>query len=116
MMNKRKTGCHYETAACSYLRMCGFRLLERNYRCSRGEIDIIAEELGCICFIEVKYRSSDRFGLPAEAVSKKKQKTILAVSRHYICEKRMFCRQIRYDVIEILDGRIRLLRDCFGGY
>ena len=96
--------------------MMGFVIIVRNYRSSIGEIDIIAEEKGCICFIEVKYRTSDRFGSPAEAVSRNKQRRIMLVSNKYISDNRLYNRQIRYDVVEIIDNRIRLLRDCFGGY
>ncbi|MDD5832831.1 MAG: YraN family protein [Clostridiales bacterium] len=114
-MNKRQTGERYEAAACRFLVVNGFRILDRNYRCRFGEIDIIAEENGTLCFVEVKYRNSDRFGTPAEAVSKTKQNRIIHVSKLYLLENHLFQSRIRYDIIEILDGKIRLIRDCFGG-
>ena len=66
--NKRKTGTDYETIAARFLELKGYRVLERNFRCRTGEIDIIAEDQsdGSLCFAEVKYRSSLKYGYPKE--------------------------------------------------
>ena len=72
-MNNRKVGETGEQIAVDYLIKNGFTILNRNFRSGRfGEIDIIAEEDSCICFIEVKTRTSDTFGAPSEAVDHKK--------------------------------------------
>ena len=63
-------GTAYEVIAADYLKKQGVRILEMNYRTSRGEIDIIGKEKDTICFIEVKYRNSTRYGTPQEASAK----------------------------------------------
>ncbi len=113
-MNKRTTGTEYEKIAADFLVSMGYNILERNFRTRFGEIDLIAEDASVICFIEVKYRSSLRYGYPAEAVSPRKQQKILGVSRAYLAMKGLSGRSIRYDVVEILGNQIRVLKDCFG--
>ena len=56
--NNRETGSHYERLAGAYLEQEGYEILEYNYRCKTGEIDIIAKEAGYLVFCEVKYRAS----------------------------------------------------------
>ena len=60
----------------AYLMRSGVNILERNYRCSRGEIDIIGFHRGCLVFFEVKYRNDDRFGTALEAVGSAKQENL----------------------------------------
>ena len=83
-MNKRKTGAVYEEKAAAYLKEKGYRILEKNYRCPLGEIDLIAEESGYLVFIEVKYRRTSRLGTGEEAVNTKKQRRILGAARWYL--------------------------------
>ena len=59
-MNKRQIGSGYELKASDYLTKKGYQIIERNYRCRIGEIDIIAIERDCLCFIEVKYRKNEK--------------------------------------------------------
>ena len=82
-MNRRGIGNKYEERAAEYIRSHGARILERNYRNRMGEIDIIADDAGTICFIEVKYRKDDASGDPAEAVGVKKQFAICRLADHY---------------------------------
>ena len=114
-MNKRKTGAEYENAAAAWLETKGYRILEHNYRTRLGEIDLIAEDGDYLCFIEVKYRSGTGFGMPAEAVDRRKQQKILAVSKYYLTVKGYWNRSIRYDIVEVLGNQIRVIRNCFGG-
>ena len=72
-MNNRLKGAYYEERAAAFLKSLGFDILSRNYRSPAGEIDIIAGRNGIISFIEVKYRATDAFGIPSEAVDRKKQ-------------------------------------------
>ncbi len=117
VLNKRSLGARYENLAAEYLASRGYEIWERNYRCRTGEIDLIAMDTadGSICFIEVKYRKTDRYGLPSEAVSVRKQQKILAVSRHYLQARGLYGAACRYDVAEILGDRIRLIKNAFGG-
>ena len=114
--NRRRTGAAYESLAAEFLRSQGFSILERNFRTRAGEIDLIAMDGGYLCFIEVKYRKNDRMGMPAESVGIRKQRRILAVSQYYLSIHHLNGACVRYDVVEIVGDRIRVLKDCFGGY
>lgn len=101
-MNKRETGQYYENLACEYLSENGAKIVCRNFRSKKGEIDIIARDGKYLTFVEVKYRTSARFGEPEAAVDSRKQKTICRVSDFYkirfgISEE---C-PVRYDVVAI---------------
>ena len=74
--NKRRTGTRYEQAAGFFLEQIGYEVLEYNYRCRFGEIDIIAKDGICLVFCEVKYRSGREKGSPLEAVDNRKQQRI----------------------------------------
>ena len=93
-----------EDAAAKHLKKNGFRILERNFRASHNEIDIIAENKDTIVFVEVKTRTPARdgadFGTPAEAVTYSKQKRTIAAARAYLY-KSGADKQIRFDVIEV---------------
>lgn len=100
-MNKRSIGSLYEQKAASYLESKGVRILERNFRCRSGEVDLIAKDGKYLVFIEVKYRHLNRgAGGAAEAVDLKKQRIISRVANFYL----MFhCRKedtpCRFDVV-----------------
>ena len=75
-MNQREVGTRQESRAAEYLESLGYHILERNFRCRFGEIDLIAEQDDTYVFIEVKYRTGRTAGDPASAVDGKKQKKI----------------------------------------
>ncbi len=103
-MNKRQVGDYYENLACNYLRSQGARVVDRNYRALRGEIDIIAQDGRYLCFIEVKYRKNNRFGDPEGAVTISKKRQICKISKLYLYSKnKSIDVPIRYDVIAITD-------------
>lgn len=103
-MNKRQIGSFYESLACRFISEAGARILERNYRTKRGEIDIIARDGKYLCFIEVKYRNSAKCGFPEAAVTYSKRKQICNTSKFYLYSKyKSLDLPIRYDVIAI-DG------------
>lgn len=97
--NLGKTG---EDLAVSHLKNLGYIIRERNFRIRGGEIDIIAEHQGSLVFIEVKTRSSTRFGSPLEAVGGAKQKQIIHTAQHYLQKHDLFNSDIRFDVLGIL--------------
>ncbi|NOX35230.1 MAG: YraN family protein [Deltaproteobacteria bacterium] len=90
-----------ETAAVSFLQTRGFAILETNYRTKLAEIDIIAKDKDCICFIEVKTRHSLRKGLPRESVNYSKQKKIILGATFYLKDKKQINSRVRFDVIEV---------------
>lgn len=111
--NKRSLGAEKEQVAAEYLKKKGFHILERNFFCRQGEIDVIAispeQEL---VFIEVKYRSDDRNGFPEEAVNKRKQEKIRKASQFYLYKHPYFL-PCRYDVISILGEKIKQIENAF---
>lgn len=112
--NKRSVGTAYESLAADYLKRKGFRILERNFRCRAGEIDLIAREGRSLVFIEVKYRRSRRSGMPEEAVSPAKRRTICRVSDYYRLRKGISdVLPLRYDVLAIEADEIRYYRNAF---
>jgi putative endonuclease len=95
------TGSRGEDAAAEYLKKLGYEILERNFRCRAGEIDIIAGQDGMIVFVEVKTRRRLDYGLPCEAVTATKKEHIRRVIRYYVMIKNLEKRALRIDVIEI---------------
>ena len=86
----------------SYLKNLGYRILEKNFRCKCGEIDLIAINNGYICFIEVKTRYGINFGIPAESVTYSKQHKIYKTAQVYILRKNIIDSNFRFDVMEVL--------------
>jgi putative endonuclease len=106
-----------EEAAVQYLRQQGYQILERNYRCRFGEIDLIARDGQTLAFIEVKTRRSQRFGPAAAAVTIEKQRHLIKASQVYLSQKRKADELCRFDVVTIeVDSqgpRIELIKDAF---
>lgn len=73
-----------ESACCKYLQKQGLKLLSRNYRGKRGEIDIIMQDNDSLVFIEVRYRKNNLYGGPLASITPKKQKRILATAEQYL--------------------------------
>ena len=116
MKNNRETGSRYEQKAAAYLTQAGYRVLEMNYCCPFGEIDVIGEKGAVLVFFEVKYRRDSSFGHPLEAVDEKKQKRIYRTARHYLDYHHIPPdRDCRFDVIGILGNTITHIKSAFGG-
>lgn len=106
-------GNNGEEIAYKYLKKKHYKILARNYKNPIGEIDIIAKQKDIIVFVEVKTRLSDYFGLPREAVDEHKQEKIRRVALGYLKHSRAMDSLIRFDVIEILDGKIEHIENAF---
>ncbi len=115
--DRHEQGRTGEDLAARFLQEKGLKIIGRNYRFERGEIDIIAEEGDELVFVEVKARRTDTYGTPEEAVTEKKQKQIYDVADGYLYEHDIHDRPCRFDVvaIEFRNGRaeIRHLRNAF---
>ena len=111
-MNKRRTGAFFEEAACVYLQKHGVIVLERNFRCRQGEIDIIGRQGDCVIFFEVKYRRTIHFGEALCAVPFAKQKKICQCAQVY-CMYHPEVTHLRYDVIGITDTKISWVKNAF---
>ena len=114
MKNSRTLGTLTERRAEEYLVSQGYRILERNFRTKTGEIDRIAREGDALCFIEVKYRKGNAFGLPEEAVDTRKQQKIRRTAEWYLMSHGQgnAC-FLRFDVVCMDDTGIRLYRNAF---
>lgn len=113
-MNSRKIGAFYEREAVQFLLGKGVRILEMNYRCRQGEIDIIGYEDTCLIFFEVKARETGRAGTGAEAVDLRKQKKICRVADYYRFEHGISdFTEMRYDCVAIDGGHITWIKNAF---
>lgn len=111
--NNRKTGSCYEQAVAFYLEQSGYEILETNYRCKIGEIDLIAKEGGELVFCEIKYRTHGEKRVPLDAVNRKKQKTIIRCAEWYLAEHQLQDIACRFDVVGISGTEICLLKNAF---
>jgi putative endonuclease len=101
-----RTGESGEALAMKFLKKNGYKIIERNYRCKLGEIDIIAQDGNVLAFIEVKARRTGEFGGPKWAVTPKKQRKISMVALQYLKKTKQMEERARFDVVAI-----RLLPD-----
>ena len=111
---RRDLGETGEAAAAEWYESQGYEVLARNWRCRDGELDLIVRKARRYVFCEVKTRSSDAFGLPAEAVTAAKQRRIRRLAARWL-EDAAPARptEIRFDVVAILDGRIDVIEGAF---
>jgi putative endonuclease len=101
-VNTKPLGNFGENVAADYLRQKRYTIMERQYRCKIGEIDIIARDnTGTVVFVEVKTRRNDNYGQPALAVTKHKQGKIIRAAMWYAHLKRFTQINFRFDVIEV---------------
>lgn len=101
MYYKQETGRSGEDIATEYLEKKGYIILERNFRCNQGEIDIIAIDKEELVFIEVKTRSNQNYGFASEAVNKQKKRHLIRAIKYYIYIRNLENEFIRIDVVEI---------------
>jgi putative endonuclease len=102
MYSNRLLGAYGEKAATCYLENQGYTIIEKNYRCKLGEIDIIAVDGDVIAFIEVKTRRSEKFGRPGDSVNFAKQKKIVKTALSFISQRRLTDWMSRFDVVEVV--------------
>ncbi len=112
---KGKTG---EEIAAKYLKKKGYRILHRNYKTDLGEIDLIVTDDDRLVFVEVKSRTGEQFGEPAEAVTYQKQRKISQVAAQFITRHMLRGVAARFDVVEVFlaEDRIRHIEDAFDSY
>ena len=112
-MNTRIVGRRGEDAAIEYLKAQNYVILDRNFTCHFGEIDIVAWDGEYVVFVEVKARKDDSFGLPREAVDWRKQKTIVKCAEYWLYKNKRIGVSVRFDVVEILSGKVNHILDAF---
>ncbi|SFB27416.1 YraN family protein [Clostridium frigidicarnis] len=97
----KSIGFYGESLACTILKSNGYKLLERNFSCKFGEIDIIALKDHILCFIEVKTRTSSKYGFPCESINYYKQKKLGRLAQFYVIKKGLTNHFLRFDALEI---------------
>jgi putative endonuclease len=90
-----------ENLACRYLEKYGYEILCRNFSCNYGEVDIIFKDKNEFVFCEVKTRSNEEYGFPAEAVNYYKQRHIWNTAKYYLYKNNILNECVRFDIIEI---------------
>jgi len=113
-MSKRDVGAFGESKAVFYLEEFGIKIVERNFFAKGGEIDIIATEGDTLLFVEVKYRSSKRFGSAIEAITPTKLKRIYLAAMQYL--EKFPTEVFRFDLIAIDGEKIEWVKNIFEGY
>ena len=113
-----KKGSLAEVLAQNYLSLKGYTIISKNYRSRLGEIDIIAKDKGTIVFVEVKAKSSARFGSPKWAVTQKKQKKLSILALEYLKRTGQSHTKARFDVVAIVyiknsTPQIELVKNAF---
>jgi putative endonuclease len=117
MGQRQQLGADGERAAERCLRAHGYTIVERNYRCGLGEVDLIALDGSTVVFVEVKTRRRPAAGSPFDAVDVRKQRQIVRTAEHYVVTRRLDDRDVRFDVVGVWpEGggfACELVRDAF---
>lgn len=112
-------GASGEGLARKFLKKLGYSILFNNYRSYLGEIDIVARDKDTICFIEVKTRSNRNFGLPQEAVTRRKQRQLTRLAAEFLKENNLSGQSARFDVVSVilpqggLEPEIEIFKNAF---
>ena len=122
-MDRRKIGQHYEELAGRYLEQRGLQLIERNYNCRYGEIDLVMLDGDFLCFIEVKFRKNGLFGGSAYSLPIGKQQKIARSAQDFISRHRRYRdHPMRFDAVLLEDGpqatdhpSVNWIRNAFDG-
>ncbi len=112
-MDRLERGAAAERDAAQLLIAAGYEILERNFRCKAGELDIIARDGDALVFVEVRSRSDDEHGHAVEMIGRAKQRRVVRVARYYLAAAAPRFERCRFDVVAITGGDAILLRDAF---
>lgn len=112
---KRRLGFRGERKAARYLKKNGYKIIERNFKCKAGEIDLIAAKGEVLAFIEVKTRSSDSFGAPCEAVDARRQRRYINAARFYFYANNLRVDDFiaRFDIAEVTRDGVNHIENAF---
>lgn len=102
--------------ACQYLTQSGLKLIEKNYSCALGEVDLIMQDTGnTLVFIEVRYRKNTLYGGAAASVTKSKQQKLIRTAQHYL-QKQRYLPACRFDVIAVENNQINWIKNAIDGF
>ena len=111
--HRRRLGADGEAQAAAWYEARGYVVLERNWRCREGELDLVLANGATIVFCEVKTRTSTRFGVPAEAVTVAKQRRIRMLAARYLAASPHRRASVRFDVVAVLGRKIDVIEAAF---
>ncbi len=109
----RARGAEFERRAAAYLERRGLRVVDKNFACRGGELDLVCDDGGTLVFVEVRARADDRFGAPEETVRPLKRRRLVRAARHYLMVRRAWDRPCRFDVVAIEGTEIRHYPNAF---
>jgi putative endonuclease len=115
---RQRLGARGEQLAADWYAARGYDIVARNWRCREGEIDLIVARRGDLVFCEVKTRTSDRFGVPAEAVTPAKQRRLRVLAARFLAEHDRRVDgggrgALRFDVVAVMGGRVEVIEAAF---
>jgi putative endonuclease len=110
---RRRRGATGEAMAAEWYASAGYLVLDRNWRCRSGELDLVVQRGRELVFCEVKSRATDRFGTGAEAVTREKQVRIRRLASEWIAARGARPRSVRFDVASVLGDRLDVIEAAF---
>ena len=113
---RQRLGARGEERAADWYRAAGYDVVARNWRCAEGELDLVVGRPGELVFCEVKTRSSDRFGVPAEAVTIAKQRRLRMLAARFLSDHVLAGtagRNIRFDVVAVSGSTVDVIEAAF---
>jgi putative endonuclease len=110
---RRAFGQAGEDRAAAWYLGRGYEVLDRNWRCRDGELDLVVSRGRTLVFVEVKTRRTDRFGIPAEAITPAKQRRLRTLARCYLEATGARPAALRFDVVSILGGQLEVISAAF---
>jgi putative endonuclease len=110
---RRVLGADGEAQAARWYEAHGYEVICRNWRCRDGELDLVVRRGRELVFVEVKTRTTDRFGLPAEAVTPVKQRRLRGLAARYLADTGTRAGGLRFDVVAILGGQLEVIEGAF---
>lgn len=112
--HNQRLGASGEALAAAWYTTRGYEVLARNWRCAAGELDLVVRRGPVVAFVEVKARSTDAFGVPAEAVTAAKQARLRRLAAAWLREEATTrAGDLRFDVACVLDGRLEIIEGAF---
>jgi putative endonuclease len=110
---RQRLGDAGESAAAAFLEAAGCRIVARNQRCRRGEVDLIAEQGELLIFVEVRTRETAAFGGPEETVDFRKQQRVVLAAQDFLMRRRGPPRGARFDVIAVVGDKLTHFPNAF---
>lgn len=113
MRTRKQVGIDGEDLAAKWYESRGYQIVDRNWRCRLGELDLVVRKDRRVVFCEVKHRTSVTFGTPAEAITYEKKQRIRHLAARWLEDAKPRPAEIRFDVAAVLNGEIEVLEGAF---